>query len=42
MKIDLDQQDEVEQLNNTGAGDISPVDTREEVERARRAAVTFE
>ncbi|KAG9081288.1 hypothetical protein FRC07_014561, partial [Ceratobasidium sp. 392] len=40
VKIDLDQEDEVEQAS--GGGDVSPVDTREEVERARRAAVTFE
>ncbi|KAG8719695.1 hypothetical protein FRC08_002227 [Ceratobasidium sp. 394] len=39
VKIDLDQAEEVEQTNG---GDVSPVDTREDVERARRAAVTFE
>ncbi|KAG8752687.1 hypothetical protein FRC12_011837, partial [Ceratobasidium sp. 428] len=39
VKIDLDQEDEIEQTNG---GDVSPVDTREDLERARRAAVTFE
>ncbi|KAG9101942.1 hypothetical protein FS749_001473 [Ceratobasidium sp. UAMH 11750] len=39
VKIDLDQEEEVEQTNG---GDVSPVDTREDIERARRAAVTFE
>ncbi|KAG8744274.1 hypothetical protein FRC10_010437 [Ceratobasidium sp. 414] len=39
VKIDLDREEEVEQ---TSGGDVSPVDTREDIERARRAAVTFE
>ncbi|QRW07577.1 P-loop nucleoside triphosphate hydrolase [Ceratobasidium sp. AG-Ba] len=41
-KINLDKQDEVEQLGDADAGNISPVDSREDLERARRAAVTFE
>ncbi|QRV93432.1 UvrD-like helicase carboxy-terminal domain protein [Ceratobasidium sp. AG-Ba] len=41
-KINLDQQDDVEQPGDADAGNLSPVDSREDLERARRAAVTFD
>jgi hypothetical protein len=39
VKIDLDQEDELEQ---TSGEEVSMIDTKEDIEHARRAAVTFE
>lgn len=39
VNIDLDQEDDAEQTSGVEA---FPIDTREDIARARRAAVTFE